>query len=284
MTQSIVIAHGRLIERATAITATSEAAGLPVTNLQDQRPRKVYRSAGVGSSIDIDIDLGATTQWDTLVLIWTNLSAAATWRIRTAATQGGLSGASGSDDSGTISVWTGAGRPSSSLYPLLCTDSEYEGLPCLYRAGTARNRRWIRITITDTGNTNGFIEIGRLIVDLGWQPVRTVSRKAPPAMGVQPTDVQAQAPSGAMNTGTRARPRFQTISLPHLTKDEALGGLYEIFRLRGKSKDVVVIRDPSETTHLHRLLTHGLLTTDAPKIEQWDRLRCRAEFTVTSFY
>lgn len=278
--ESVLFLSGRLIDRAAQIISVNQNPAFPASNLADQRPRRVHRTLNVNTD-PIDIDFGQDTEWRDLLLVNTNFASDGTIRVRVADSQSGLNSATGDNDSGFVSCWPSTGRPDEAQYPLDVTDPEYEGLPVLFRWPTPRNKRWARITYTNDGAPNGFLEIGRAIFDMGFQPIRTAVY--PADLGFVPTDIQERGPSGAMNFGTRARPRFQELTLPNLRKDEAFGDLYELYRLRGQSKDIAIIRDPDETTHLHRMITHGLFAGE-PKITHRRRQRYQAQIRVEEFY
>ena len=114
-----------------------------------------------------------------------------------------------------------------------------------------------------------------------WQP--TTNARWGTEFGYVDADIHDRGPSGAMNLGRRAHPKFREFTLGSLREDEAFGRIYEMYRQRGKSKDVAVIFDPAATTHLHRMICHGTLTGE-PKITHRAKGRFSTTIRVEEFY
>lgn len=147
------------------VTATSSVVGLPVTNLQDKRITRVWRSGDcTGGPIVIDIDLGFAMAIQAVSLHNTNLSAAATVRV----IAGPSAGSSAAMDSGTFSVqqmpleagtvmWEDAGWWEGSGAQWLRNVH-----PIIYAAPAQVTARYVQITINNTTNPDGYLQAGRI--------------------------------------------------------------------------------------------------------------------------
>jgi hypothetical protein len=154
----------------------SNGAGMsktPASNLGTVQPSQVARTTTL-TALQLDFDRGATAteSWDQVVLAFHNLSPAATASWARATSQANLATAAGNDAIASASVWRPSGRPSSDDYPLLVADSRYRGMTTIVRFPTATAMRWGRVTVADAGNTNAFLEFGRLFPGLAIQPGR----------------------------------------------------------------------------------------------------------------
>lgn len=251
MAEKIVIATGALIEAATVTGLGTIAAGLPAANLQDMQPGKVARWESL-ATIAVRIDLVAAYGINLVALGPHNGSADAEWRIRAGDSEGDADSGAGYD-SMQVSMWPATGRPSG-----------YDGarLWSLHWIPAQSFRYW-RIDVFDSLNAAGLFDAGRLIVDAAWQPTKNVRY----GWGVgwdDPSEI-VRAVGGQKWPLARNRSRILEFSLGSMSEAEMMANAYEIARLRGKAKDVLVIRDPAATTHLHRQMVQGLLA-DLPSL------------------
>lgn len=128
----------------TATVATTSAAGLyPASNLQLLPITAVWRSIGVDSAQDITLDFGTDQAVDIIALVNHNLTLAATIAVAAGTT-------SAVSDFSTTVTWR-------------------EFLAFKWLTSPETYRYW-RIRITDTGNTQGFIEVGYPVVGLSTKP------------------------------------------------------------------------------------------------------------------
>lgn len=89
------------------ITAASAASTMPASNLNLAQPTDVWRSTSLTSQY-IVADLGSAKAVDTIALMFTNLTSAATMRIRGATSQANLTASPGYDSSTINPAWAGA--------------------------------------------------------------------------------------------------------------------------------------------------------------------------------
>lgn len=135
-----------------ALTAGSEAAGLSVANLQDDRgsAATAWQTAAGVTTTTLQIDAGASTTWRVLYLGRTNLTSAATvrWRIGNSA-----GGASASYDSGVISAGVVSGFGQS-----------------VHVAPTDQAGRYVYLNLVDAANPDGFLNVALAFAGAVWQP------------------------------------------------------------------------------------------------------------------
>lgn len=247
---SLVIANSAIIDAAT-VTASGAAASLPVTNLQNEQPEKIYRSDDTAPYIEID--LGSAQAINLISVLYHTLTSAGTWHIRAATTQGNLTASPGYD-SGVVDIWD-AGWPTD--------QSPLHGLKWLTSSQTYR---WWRIDFSDAGNADGYIDIGRLYIDNAWQ--LPDGQNISYGWQVEFIDPSTHARSKGARLYTEAQTAWRALkcSMDFLDEDEMYDNLYELQRRRGRSKDALVIRDPAATTHLIRQMIYGKFTQLSPII------------------
>ena len=128
----------------TATIATTSAASLyPASNLQLLPITACWRSVGVASAQDITLDFGADQSVDIIALVNHNMTSTATIAIAAGTT-------SAVSDFSTTVTWR-------------------EFLAFKWLTSPETYRYW-RIRITDTGNTQGFIEVGYPVAGLSTKP------------------------------------------------------------------------------------------------------------------
>jgi len=257
----IVIATPDLSDVATLTGLGTIAAALPITNLQAMQPGKVCRWTSL-STIAFRVDLGAAYAINLAALGPHNGTSAATLQVRAGASEAAADAGTGYD-SGAVSAWTSAGRPSLG----------YDGdmlwsLRWLAASGGpgAQTFRYWRFDFVDAANPDGYFDLGRLVLDVAWQPTRNLRY----GWGVgwdEPSDI-VRSIGGQAWPIERARGRILEFTLGAMTESEMMANAYEIQRKRGKAKDILVIRNPDATTQLHRQMVHGLLADLPPLVNR----------------
>lgn len=123
-------------------TASSEDEDYPANNLQTDNYSQTWRTEDVATAYTVVQDFGAATECDTCFLGNVNLTSSATVKIQANASDSW--GAPSVDETITVSG-LGLSPPHRNLYHELASAETY---------------RYWRISISDTGNTNGFYEVG----------------------------------------------------------------------------------------------------------------------------
>lgn len=241
---NVVIASPALGEGG-ALTASAAAAGFPVSNLQKIQPRVIWRTPDLTDAW-LEMDLGASSPINLVSLIGTNASAAATWRIRTAATQAGLTGGSPDYDSTVQLMWGAAD---------LSTWDRVNAFNFI--AAGAPTSRWVRIDLSDPTNTDGYIAAGRLVVSKAFQPTRNLGYGW--SVGFE-DDSEADTTDGGNTLVTpKGKRRVVDFELKWGTKADMLGEAFDIDRTRGTSRDIIVIPNPDSDT-IHNEAIQGRMT------------------------
>ena len=245
---NVVLANAALSDAA-VITAGSQLASLPVTNLQTDQPSEVWRTDGLDNAW-VEADFGAATQINLASMLYTNLTSAATIQLRAAATQAALT-AGPAYDSTAITAWL---ETSLGDWPFIHS--------YIWLGAAPQSYRWWRIDLVDAANPDGYIQAGRLIVDDGLQAARNLQN------GWSVTYVDPSPHHRATNGALWATPRdgARLISYAHgfLTEDEMYDKFFDVDRTRGTKKSVLVIRDPDALKHGHKQMVYGLVNRVRP--------------------
>lgn len=245
----MIIAHPGLSDSATLATAETVAASMPLTNLQSIQPTDAARFLSPGSAY-FTVDFGAATTVDFCALGYTNATFAATWRVRAAATEAGLTGAP-SYDSGSISLW-----PASGL-------GDWAYVHGLLDIGVDKTFRWWRIDIADAGNPAGYFQAGRLILANAWRP-RGILNSEGAEFGWQDSSEWSQSRGGQTYVDGRPRARSFSFGLSNIDDTEMFPNAFWLDRTRGRVKDVIFSLDPAHATLAQDWTIIGLMSELSP--------------------
>lgn len=232
-------------------------AGLPLTNLQDDRLAKVARSTNLtASNTKFEVDLKTIRTIRLLAIPKHNLTTAATFRIRASNTAGVFT--SPIYDSGTVDAFPPVYAYGSipyyhpSWYTLKITAEDADGynIGLIHTTPTPVAARYWLFEFFDSTNPDGYIDLARLFVAAGYQP--SINAQYGFTLGWE-TDTQRERSLGGVDYYDRRDPRrvwrFQLANLP---QDEALIWPFEIARKQGIDKQIMFIFDPDDTIHMHR--------------------------------
>ena len=244
---NIVIATPALVEAAT-ITASNEVAAMPAASLKLRPGANLWRATSL-ASVYLEIDLGAAYAINLIALLYTNASSAATWRIRGATSQPNLTAAPGYD-SGSLSHWPVAGL------------SDWAWTHALKFLDVAQNFRWWRIDIDDAANPAGYYQAGRLYIASAWQGGRNYDYGI--QYGWEDPSEDARTQGGQSVTLDMAQRRVLQFTINNLTEAEAFANAFEIDRLRGKKRDVLVIPNPTSAAQIMRQTVCGKIEDLSP--------------------
>jgi len=246
-----------LVSDTATLSGGSWLAGLPLTNLQTDALASVARST-TDSTADatINVDYGAAQAISVVALVRHNIQSAGTWRVR---------GSAASDmsapvyDSGTVAVWpeqwaTGvlpAGHPNAATR--LLTNAQIAALDpprdavLVFTEATAR---YWRIEITDTGNTDTYIEIGRLVMAPRFQP--TFNFAPGSEFGFVDGTTVGRSLSQVRFYDTRPKARMWSLSFTNLPDSETVTVLRDMIEELGQAGQLYVAGEPDDTTQRQR--------------------------------
>lgn len=246
---AILFAHPYYFDLATVDSGDWRAA-LPVTNLQDAQPSRVARTTNLSNTFFV-VEFTAAQACTAITLAQTNLTAAATMRVRGATSEANLTNGSAFYDSTAVTAWPATGRP---------TDAGMTAWTVFRKFTNTTAGVWWRVDLADGANGDGYLQAGRCVLaaaDVASIDVSRVFRRAP-------ADVVVRTDFGHTLTQARLRPRAIELTLNWLTEAEMWTGLADLDRLRGMAGDIVICADTDATTHLHRYVIHGVLGESIP--------------------
>ncbi len=114
----------------------------------------------------------------------------------------------------------------------------------LYVAGAEVLGRYWRLEINASGNTDGFIDIGRLVVARGWTPKYNVSYGV--QFGWRDDSRKSRSKGGAQFADKEPRRRMFRMSIDWMTLKEGFGGPLEMQRTLGTTEPFLFVFDPSD--------------------------------------
>lgn len=263
---SVLIAYRNYVDAAT-ISGGGWSSGLPAANLADRQPSKVARTSGLDQSqTTLTIDLHQTAPIRFVALVRHNLTQTGTWRIRlgddTAMTDP-------LHDTTAIAIWPtavpfGVGSWGEFNWGgrFGAAEAETYGIQAIHVIPSAVRARYVRIDLDDADNPFGYLQAGRLVVGPAWQPSINFQH----GWSVEQVDESnvKRSRGGQVYVNTRPKYRRLQFRIDHLEKDEMFGHAYEMERIKGRGGDIMVIADPDDVTHAHRLTLYGTLAESAP--------------------
>lgn len=235
------------------LAAGSELATLPGANVQNAHlSKKWYTAAGVSSS-HVQLDMGSTVSCSVLALLGTNLTAAATVRIRASDTD---PVAAPSYDSGAIAAGAKA------------------GYGAVYKAFAAIAARYWRIDIADASLTQ--LRVGRVFLGPSWTPAAGQNF----GWGVEPSDdsVVSESYGGQSYADIRPQRRVLEFELDYMSEAEVYGNAFAMARAQGAVKDVLAVPGINGA-YLSEQAVWGLVRAWQPVVQRSTRIY-RQKFTI----
>lgn len=240
----------------TGITASggSWLAALPVTNVTTSELATVARSTNDDeSSTIIRLDLGSARSLRAFAVVNHNLSSAAQWKVDLGTSSGGTQVYSGS-----WTPWLSASFEAG-LVAAGMEDDEYlrDGTPAIIVLPSTLSARHVTISISDTTNANGYVQVGRVFAGGGFIPTYNA------AYGLRDSwidlSTKEQSESGAQWATARRRLKQVEFVLEGLSLDEG-ETLHEMQRVLGTIDEVLYVPDMNSTATTQR---YGFLGTIA---------------------
>lgn len=267
---NMIISSTNHVDTASSIGASSEAATLPVENLQDRQLVKVYRSNGA-TTVQIDVDFGQGRIVDFIALIRHNISQTGTIRWR-------LSNFSDFStttyDSGSIDAWPvveefgtlpwGIFSWGGYLNPQVAANYTISSFAVLT---TAVQARYLRINIVDGDNADGYIQAGRLICGPSYRPSTNYGFGAQFEFVDESRVVKSRGGQTFVDEVERfRRARFELINLPEA---EIFSNVFNaIDRQRGIAKDILIIPQPDDPNTWITQNIYGRLVSTEPVVNR----------------
>lgn len=199
-------------------------ASYPLTNLQNRYlTQKARSNNALAASTVINVDLGQVQRIGVIALVSHNLSATATVRIQ-ASSSGTMTPLL--YDSNAVTVYS---------------HTDYA------TSFTVTEARYWRITISDTANVNGYVEIGRLF--LGWKFAPTNNIDWSPTLSVESKTGVTESLGGPEYFEDRPNRRVWQGKWSWLDDNEAYRVFLVMQRKTDVSGEVYLIENDSDTTY-----------------------------------
>jgi hypothetical protein len=230
----------------------SWSTALPASNMLDPTLAKVARSTdATTASTRRSFDLGSARVLRAFALVNHNLSAAATWRVLL-----GTSAGASNVYAGTLAPWLSA-TFEAGLVAAGMEDGVYlrNGTPAIIVLPAFYTAQHVTIEISDTGNADGFVQIGRLFAGGGLVP------EVNPAHGLQDgwVDKSTKLESENGSEWPTPRRRLKTVSFVLDSLSLAEGEqLHEMMRVLGTIEEVLYVPDVADAALQQR---YGMLGT-----------------------
>lgn len=211
-----------------------------LTNVQDSRLEHVARSTdALLTSTKFEIDLGVARAVRLCALPKHNFSSAALVRVRGGSVAGLGSGVV--YNSGWVAGWP-VGETAET------TEDMNVGFTKVFDSD--QTARYWMIEVDDTANPDGYVDIGRLVLAAGWQP--TINMALGSGLGVDDMSIIDDMDGGAITVNERLNRRTIRLAIKNLGVDESLTRALDMMRIAGRRRQVHIVWDPTDTTHMHR--------------------------------
>ncbi len=240
--------------RASLATASggSWESNLPVTNVTTPELAAVARSTSASTSAtQIRLDLGSARSLRAFALVNHNLSAAAEWRVTLGTSSGGAEVYNGSNV-----TWLSASFEAG-LVAAGMEDAEYlrNGTPAIIVLPASYSARYVTLLITDTANSDGWVQVGRVFAGGGFIPTYNAT------YGLRDSWIDLstvdQSESGAQWPTARRRLKQVEFVLDGLSLEEG-ETMHEMQRVIGTVDEVLYVPDITSPSTTQR---YGFLGT-----------------------
>jgi hypothetical protein len=228
----IAIGYRDRVQEAT-ISATSERAGLPASNVATAQPSQIWRTVGGVTTAQLLIDFGAAVSIGYVYVGNTNMSQTGTLRIRLSA----------------------ASNLSSPLYDSTALDAGVEAeYRCTFRTFTAVSARYLGLDFADAALS--YLDVGRVMAGPCFRPEYNFAYGAKREHG--DASVRTISENGNDYILRGVYRRGISFTLPAITTAEWEAHGEPMLRLNGSHLDVVVCLDPG-ASNIGRDTFAGLL-------------------------
>lgn len=227
---------------AALLTASSQIATLPASNVQHAHlARKWHTAAGVKSATLL-ADLGSSLSIGILALLGTNLTSAATLRLR----------GSDADPTGV------AGEKYDSTTIAAGVNNEFRDI---YKWFTAAAARYWLLNLDDATVASN-LQVGRIFLGPKWTPSYGQSWDWAPE--VSDSSVVEHSIGGQIYADELPKKRRLSFALDYLAESEAMDSVHKLRRACGVTRGVLVIPMESGSYISHQALWGRLVETRSP--------------------
>lgn len=236
------------ISDAATVTGAATSGDLTIANMQNMRPRRTTRFASL-TGMYSEWDLGSAQAIDYIWQRSPNITAAGTVQVRAASSQAGLTSAPGYDST-ALTFRTGTG---SSTWDYFDFHLDLRATPQTYR--------WWRFDWVDAANPLGYLDIARVYLSAALTIEPGVQIQS---LGPIQNPVSLTSQGGDEYRVTRPIKNTMNLTIPYMSVEQALGGVFEIGRTRGTAKDIVVVWGSDVPGYLQQRTVYGLADEPYP--------------------
>ena len=254
-----------------ALTVTSAASGFPATNLQTDSPTERWRSTSAIAQ-DITVDFAEDLSLSGFVLYGHNLSYDATIRL-TIGNNADFSSPVYDATFDAVDAIYGFGDEPDGFGTGGFGGYDGSGWQHQYTAhwfpqieGGAHFARYVRARITDTANTDGYVQAGRLMLG-GYFTTTDLDIDYGIVFGRNENTEQFETRSGALRSVQRPSFRIAEAKWSYMTFSEVFR-LQEILRIKGKHSAIFFSAYPDEGTINERFNAMLAFITDFTKVQR----------------
>lgn len=251
---SCLISSPNFADRVASVYGGTWLATLPVTNLLDRRLKKVARSNGITlAATQFTVDAGTLLSMGVLALSNHNAGVAARYRV-TMSNMADLS--SPLYDSGWLDWWPGATLPFGSLpwgefdfhgRPVGAEQLSYTPKVLIHKLPAQIRARYTRFEIDDQANSDGYVQLGRLFIGLGWVPVVNMDYGA--GIGYESRSKSQEAFGGAEYFDIQQSYRVARFNLAYMSESEAMAQALRIQAQADIHGEVLYMWDAEDTVY-----------------------------------
>ncbi|QYY30302.1 hypothetical protein K2O51_23315 [Cupriavidus pinatubonensis] len=276
---NVLLAHPNVADSGTLSGGNWQVA---LNNLKDRRLSRVARSAtALKADTQFVLDLGQSRLVSVIAVVRHNLSTSAKWRLRVANAPSFASPVYDNaviyppDGSASLQMdflapsylawdpdwplaWPTLFPPASleweddNFWTGSITEEERKQYPSMLLVILPKPTagRYIKIEIDDESNPDGYVEFGRLFVSRAWQPLNNANWGA--SIGWETDTTTQRALSGTPYFDRKDGRRVTRFELGYLSRDEALGQVFELQRRAGIDGEILLVWDKDDPINLLR--------------------------------
>ena len=243
----MLIAWNNLADDAT-LTASSEQASAPGANVQIEHvSRKWYTVAGV-TAATLLFDMGSSVACAILAVLGTNLTTAATFRLR----------GSDSDATGVTGEKYDSGTLNASSYGVKT------GYGNVYLSFTSAAARYWLLNLSDASVP--LLQVGRVFLGPKWTP--TLNQGFGWSVTPQDESKVTRSYGGQAFVDERPQRRIIQFTLNFISEAEMYANAFAMARASGVARDVLAVNDIAASGYLAEQAVYGLCTASEPLVHE----------------
>lgn len=253
---NMLFAGANRVDAAT-VTAGTANASFPASNLKLPELSRPWRSTNVtapgagrdtGATTWLECDFGKTYLVQCVALLQHNLSQGAKWRVRLS--NDATWAAADVYDSGLVNAWPamqgfGTGEWGDFTWGgvVALEDLPLYSMHAFALLPNSVSVRYLRLELSDAGNSKGFLQAARLLASPIWQP--TINMDLDWSVGWEDPSVESRALGGVVTFDKRPSYRVAAFSLSHMPEAEAAANVLDYLdRRKGRTGDLLWIPQP----------------------------------------